>query len=133
MITIQARDMSDDKWKSVAKLEDLSMKNIDAEQWGVKETDWKALRDDTLNSHKISEIPFSNIYYLFDENNAVSFIEAFERRARLLKTDLDFSNLQIIIDSNKIAQSYELQLFHNIPEKMYDRFMNYMDEVNGQW
>jgi len=193
MITTQARDMSDDKWKSVAKYEDHLKKGINPKKWDGKSTDWKALRDDTLNSPKVSEIPFSNIYYLFDEDNAVLSIEAFERRgnlyfecaypekiiientlksfydgvykimgernkdeaffstynerqyqtiiesgtevfeelvySRLLKTDIDFSNLQAIIDSNKIAQSYESKLFHNIPEELYDRFVNYMNEV----
>ncbi len=47
----------------------------------------------------------------------------------LLKEDIDFPNLQKIINDNKTAHSFDLKLFHEISEEIYDRFVKYMNEA----
>lgn len=50
--------------------------------------------------------------------------------SKLLKEDIDFKNLEKIVESNKFAKSYELKLFHEIPEEIIDRFLVYSNEVS---
>ncbi|MBK8550725.1 MAG: hypothetical protein IPL53_06550 [Ignavibacteria bacterium] len=192
MITIQAKDMTDEQWMSFAKADDALRKEIDPEQCEGKDKDWQVLKNDTLSGINFSDDSFSNFYYLFDGNKAAAYIDSFERRgklyflfnysvksingsdlkvilevihdlmeernkdeayfftfherlygpvlkagievydemlnSRLLKKDVDFSKLEKIVKSNH-AINYVLELFHEIPNEIYGRFVNYMNEV----
>ncbi|MDQ3022239.1 MAG: GNAT family N-acetyltransferase [Bacteroidota bacterium] len=193
MKTIQANEMSDEQWKSFAKLDNFLYRKIYPQQWDDKDSDWQELKKNSLKNINVSDVSFSNDYYIFDDNNAVAYIKSFERRgnlyfdfncfgeiiteeslkiilndinrllkernkkeaffysfyerhyepvlktgaeiydetltSRLSKTNIDFSNLRRIVDSNKIGKNYEIKLFHEIPEEIHDRFVKYMNEV----
>jgi len=96
---------------------------------------------DRIISEDILKIILDEIYTLMTERNKFEafFYTFYERHyepvlktgaeiydealtSRLLKNDIDFSNLKKIVESNEFAGSYELKLFHEIPEEIYDRF-----------
>lgn len=193
MKTIQAIDLTDEQWKAVAGFEAHLKKEIYTENRIEKDTSWEVLKKDTLDSLDPFGISFSNYYYMFEFDNIVACIEAFERRgnlyivfdhrdtiltenklskiyseinsilidrnkhesffftfnerhyapvlksgaevyeelldSKLLKEDIDFCDLQKIINVNKTAQNYDLKLFHEIPEEIHDRFVKYMNEA----
>ena len=50
--------------------------------------------------------------------------------SRLLKKNIDFTNLKKIAESNKFAERYDLKLFREIPEEIYEKFLIYSNEVS---
>jgi len=47
----------------------------------------------------------------------------------LRKKDIDFEKLENIVSSNQHAQNYNLILYKEIPEEIYDRYVDFINEV----
>ncbi|MDQ3022471.1 MAG: hypothetical protein M3R36_18175 [Bacteroidota bacterium] len=195
MKTIQAKDMTNERWKSFANLRDFLTKKINPQYWDGKDADWVKIKNNYLDKVSLTDNAFSNSYYIIEDNKVIAFIDAFERRGhldfifnhygkvitldiikmilneiknllteknrteaffftfserhyeplfktgaeiydeeinlRLLKKDIDFSNLKKIVADNKYISDYELKLFREIPEDIHQKYVDYMYEVNN--
>lgn len=49
--------------------------------------------------------------------------------SRLLKEDINFAEMEKIVSENPEADKYELKLFHTIPEEIYERYIEYINEI----
>jgi len=47
----------------------------------------------------------------------------------LLKKDIDFEKLESIVDNNESVKDYNLILYRDMPEEIYDRYVNFINEV----
>jgi hypothetical protein len=101
----------------------------------------------TLNILKIILKEIKNI--LTERNRTEVFFNTFDERhyeplikmgveiydeevsLRLSKKDIDFSNLEKIVEENKYICDYELKLFREIPEEIHQEYVRYMLEVNN--
>lgn len=195
MITVQAKDMTDEQWQSFAELLNFLRQEIYPEFWDGKDADWEEVKINHLKKVSLTDNSFSNSYYIFVDNKVIAFIDAYERRGnlyfvfnysgkviteniikvilneiknlikernrteaffftfyerhyepvmktgaeiydeetslRLLKKDIDFSNLKKIVDDNKYISNYELKLYREIPEEIHQKYVDYMLEVNN--
>ena len=77
------------------------------------------------------EIYFITSYERLYEPLLKSGAEVYEEtlNSRLLKKDIDFSGLEKIVSGNQEAENYELKLFREIPEELFDKLLPYMNEV----
>ncbi|MDQ3022473.1 MAG: hypothetical protein M3R36_18185 [Bacteroidota bacterium] len=49
--------------------------------------------------------------------------------SRLLKKDIDFEKLKSFVDNNKYAKDYNLILYREIPEEIFDSYVVFMNDV----
>ncbi|MCB0728593.1 MAG: hypothetical protein KDD00_14115 [Ignavibacteriae bacterium] len=193
MKIIDAKDLTDEQWKSVALMEEFLKTEIYPQFNDGEDFDWENVKNKVMKCLRISEISFANNYYFFDKDTAKAVLEAFERKgilyfmydyygltvpveitemifekvrsvmkeknydqakfhtfeerlyrpaletdaeiyeesvtSRLLKKDIDFEELKKIAEGNKSANNFELKLYNCIPEDLYERYVDYINEI----
>lgn len=193
MKIIEAKNITDNQWKSVALMEQFLQNEIYPRFNEGKDTDWKNIKKKVMNSLKISDISFANNYYFFENDIVKASLEAFERKgtlyfefdyfarsvpveitemifdkireimiekkydqaffhtfekrlyssalktdteiyeesltSRLLKKDMDFEELKNIVIGNKAVNNFKLKLFSTIPEELFGRYVEYINEI----
>jgi GNAT superfamily N-acetyltransferase len=72
-------------------------------------------------ANKSSDIEVFNKYGIEIIENIVT--------SKLLKKDMDFEKLKSIVNANEYAKSLDLKLFRKIPEDIFERYIDYMNDV----
>ncbi|HMS34947.1 MAG TPA: GNAT family protein [Ignavibacteria bacterium] len=49
--------------------------------------------------------------------------------SKLLKKDMDIEKLKCIVNSNEYAKNLDLKLFRKIPEEIFERYIDYMNDI----
>jgi GNAT superfamily N-acetyltransferase len=49
--------------------------------------------------------------------------------SKLKKEEIDFENLKSIVESNEYAKSLDLKLFRTIPEEIFEKYIDYMNDL----
>lgn len=120
MKTIQANEMTDEQWRSFAKFENNLMREYYPQHWIGKDKDWLEIKNKWLTEVSLTNNSFSNSYYIFNGNNVIAYIDAYERMGRLI-FDYDFSGDLIESDVLKIILA-ELKNIFSDRNKDYATF-----------
>lgn len=75
------------------------------------------------------------MFYTFEERQykpaCLTDAEIYEEAltSRLLKENIDFAEMEKIVNGNNEINKFELKLFHTIPEEIFERYVEYINEI----